>query len=268
MTYMQSVADWLRERVHSEADLGAEPALSQVLRVMAIWRSRAIAAACQREHGPYILQGPFAGMTYVEEATEGALAPRLLGTYESELHPHLAALARAGLDCVIDVGCAEGYYAVGLARLMPDVVVHAYDIDPRARAACAMLAVANGVADRVVIAEAFDPTVLDAFAGLRCLVMMDVEGAEDDLLTPSAALAAMHVIVETHDLYRPGVLDRLVARFTPTHHIVRVDGGPKTLPLPLPDWLRRQGHLDQLLAVWEWRLRPTPWLVMTPRAKA
>jgi hypothetical protein len=29
--------------------------------------------------------------------------------------------------------------------------------------------------------------------------------------------------------------------------------------------MTRQGHLDQLLAVWEWRLRPTPWLVMTPK---
>ena len=45
-------------------------------------------------------------------ATEGALIPRLLGTYECELHPHLAALSAEGLDCVIDVGCAEGYYAV------------------------------------------------------------------------------------------------------------------------------------------------------------
>jgi hypothetical protein len=25
------------------------------------------------------------------------------------------------------------------------------------------------------------------------------------------------------------------------------------------------GHLDQLLAIWEWRMAPTPWLMLEPR---
>ncbi len=25
------------------------------------------------------------------------------------------------------------------------------------------------------------------------------------------------------------------------------------------------GHLDQLLALWEWRMGPTPWLIMASR---
>ena len=29
--------------------------------------------------------------------------------------------------------------------------------------------------------------------------------------------------------------------------------------------LKASNHLDQLLAVWEWRLGPTPWLIMRPR---
>jgi len=74
----------------------------------------------------------------------------------------------------------------------------------------------------------------------------------------------MNIIVETHDIYRPGVLDRLTARMAPTHEIVRLDQGPKGQQLP--PWLRGAGHLDQLLAVWEWRARATPWLVMTPKA--
>ena len=34
----------------------------------------------------------------------------------------------------------------------------------------------------------------------------------------------------------------------------------------VPDWLMASNHLDQLLAVWEWRLGPTPWLVMRPKS--
>ncbi|WP_340645488.1 hypothetical protein [Phenylobacterium sp.] len=268
MSNFETVAAWIKARVARDPPLASEPELGTVLRVLAIWRSRLIAEALLRREGARILNGPFAGMEYVGEATEGALAPRLLGSYESELHPAIARFAAEGFDCVIDVGCAEGYYAVGLARLMPGVTVHAYDIVEKARQACAELAAKNEVGDRVIIGELFTPTGFEAFADRKCLVMMDVEGAEDDLLRPdlSPALARMSLIVETHDVYRPGVLERLRDRFAATHDIQRLDQQGKSVPLP--EWLAAQGHLDHLIAVWEWRIRPTPWLVMTPKAAA
>lgn len=266
MTYMEQVVQWLRQRLDRDPPLAEPRQLNEVLRILAIWRSRLIADAYVRQHGAKIMQGPFAGMEYVTSATEGALTPRLIGTYESELHPHIAAFSQQGLDCVIDVGCAEGYYAVGLARLMPEATVYAYDIQAKARAACAELAAKNGVSERVIIGEEFKPDGFEAFKDRRCLVLVDIEGAEDDLLRPdlSPSLAQMPLIVETHDVYRKGVLDRLVERFSPTHDILRLDPQAKTLPLP--DFLKGAGHLDQLLAVWEFRIQATPWLVMTPKS--
>jgi len=259
------VAQVLKARTQALPDPPEMDDLNNVLRLLGIWRSRVLANTFIAHHGPRILGGPFAGMEYVSEATEGSLIARLLGTYESELHPHLRALAEAGLDCVVDVGCAEGYYAVGLARMMPQVRVHAFDIDARARAACTDLAARNGVADRVVVGGEFAPDGFQAFAGRRVLVMVDAEGAEVDILQPqmSPALAGMNVIVETHDLYRRNALATMIERFSPTHDIVRVDQQPKTFDMP--PWLQGLPHLDQLLAVWEWRARPTPWLVMTPK---
>jgi hypothetical protein len=35
----------------------------------------------------------------------------------------------------------------------------------------------------------------------------------------------------------------------------------------LPPFLQEVGHLDQLLAVWEWRERPTPWLLAASRER-
>lgn len=205
-------------------------------------------------------------MTYLSNATEGALIPRLLGVYESELHPYLHAFASEGLDSVIDVGCAEGYYAVGLARLMPQVVVHAFDIDEAARTACAELAARNGVQDRVRIGGEFPPDGFQAFAGQRVLVMVDCEGAELDVLRPdlSPALAQMSLIVETHDVYRRGACAEIIRRFQPTHEIIKVVQQGKVFDMP--PWLHELAHLDQLLAVWEWRVQPTPWLVMRPKA--
>ena len=242
--------------------------LLELLRLLGRWRSQMLSNTfVSMEGGARIWGGPFAGMEYVHEATEGALIPRLLGTYECELHPHLTALAAEGLDTIIDVGCAEGYYAVGLARMMPGVQVHAHDIDERARLACTDLAARNGLSDRVIVGGEFRPQDFNAFAGRRVLVMVDAEGAELDILQPDLgpALADMNIIVETHDLFRRGALATLMERFGATHDIVRVDSGPKVLQGP--DWLLGLAQLDQLLAVWEWRSAATPWLVMRPKAR-
>ncbi len=193
--------------------------------------------------------------------------PRLLGVYESELHPHFEAMLHDGVDVIVDVGCAEGYYAVGLARLAPGVPVYAHDIDPNARAACARLADLNGVSEQVIIGGEITAADLQAFDGRRVLLVVDIEGAEVDLLDPSRApaLQQMSMIVETHDVYRSGAEATIRARFEETHDIVRVQQEPKAFTLP--PWMRDLNQLDQLLAVWEWRLQPTPWLVMQPRRR-
>lgn len=267
MSLTTDAAGYVRQIVGGWPAQPDQHLLNDLLRLLGRWRSHMLSNTyISLEGGARIWGGPFAGMEYVSQATEGALIPRLLGTYESELHPHLAAFAAEGLDCVIDVGCAEGYYAVGLALMMPQAKIHAYDIDPKARTACAQLAAVNGVTDRVLIGSEFRADGFEAFAGHRVLVMVDTEGAEVDILRPdlSPALAGMSLIVETHDGIRPGALATMQERFAPTHDIVEVKTGPKTLQGP--PWLLNFPHLDQLLAVWEWRIQPTPWLVMRPRA--
>jgi hypothetical protein len=266
MSLTSVVANMVRKAV---GGWPAEPnanTLYELLRLLGRWRSQMLANTYLVHHGARIWGGPFKDMEYVNAATEGSLVARLIGTYESELHPHLAAFAAQGLDCVIDVGCAEGYYAVGLARMIPEITVYAYDIDERARTACAELSAKNGVTERVIIGGEFKPDGFEAFAGRRVLVLVDAEGAELDILQPqlSPSLAGMNLIVETHDIYRKDALATLLARFSPTHDILRVDQQPKTFDMP--PWLRNLPHLDQLLAVWEWRAAPTPWLVMTPKA--
>jgi hypothetical protein len=266
MELTTSVAGIVREQVAQWGDQTPAPgAINNLLRLLCRWRSIALAEAYKKRMGTKVWGGLFQGLDYVEAATEGALMPRLLGTYEAELHPYIRHFAGQGLDCVIDVGCAEGYYAVGLARFMPQVTVHAYDIDPKARAACAALAAKNGVGDRVVLGGEFTPDGFEAFAGRRVLVLVDAEGAELDILQPelSPALAGMNLIVETHDLYRPGAMASLQQRFGETHEIAVVHQQLKAIPLPA--WMTPLPHLDQLLATWEWRAAPTPWLVMRPR---
>jgi SAM-dependent methyltransferase len=257
----------LRARIANPEGRADDQLLESVLRVAAIWRSRLLANTLIQLHGAEVQSGLFAGMKYLRTATEGGLLPRLVGSYESELHPHIQALADEGLDTVVDIGCAEGYYAVGLARLLPTIRVEAFDIDPAARKACAELAALNGVSDRVQVGGAFTPERFAAYEGTRTLVFMDIEGHEVSLLDPerAPALRTLKILVETH----PGptkLHEKIAARFADSHEIIQVEQAGKTTPLP--PFLRGLGHLDQLIATWEWRRWPTPWLVMRPKSGA
>lgn len=218
-------------------------------------------------HGPRVLGGPFAGMIFDGTVSEGCYLPRMLGCYEAELHPHLAALAARRPEVVINVGCAEGYYAIGLAQLMPWATVHARDIDPAAQDACRALAAANGVSDRVTVGGRFDGADFAAFTGRPVLVVCDVEGFEEELLDPAQfpALAGFDVVVETHSFAHPDMAGLIAGRFRPTHTVVLVANrvpDADALPAPLSGLCAE----DRRLAVWETRGSPTPWAVMSARA--
>ena len=51
MTYMEQVVQWLRQRLDRDPPLADPRQLNEVLRVLAIWRSRLIADAYVRLHG-------------------------------------------------------------------------------------------------------------------------------------------------------------------------------------------------------------------------
>lgn len=265
-TMTTNVIEQIRARIADPEGRSEVELMESILRLSGMWRSLMLANTLASRDGVVVQNGPFAGMHYVRNASEGALLPRLIGSYESELHPHILAFAQEGLTDVIDVGCAEGYYAVGLARLMPEVTVHAFDTDPAARAGCAALAQLNGVSDRVKVGGAFAGEDFATFTPGKTLVFMDIEGGERQLLDPALypALKALAVIVETHPAPGHDLTRQAIERFAPTHDIILVQQGPKTTPLPA--WLGQLSHMDQLLAGWEWRLRPTPWLVMRPKA--
>lgn len=253
--------------------LMAQPGLSERTRVerllprAAKWRQQIMVNTFRVRHGNTVFSGPFAGMNYSSNASEGALMPRLIGCYEAELHPFMSEVAQAGYEVVIDIGCAEGYYAVGLARMLPDCHIHAHDISESAQRACRELARANGVADRVTVEGVFEGSRLAQLKARKSLIVCDIEGAEDQLLDPMQwpDFARFDLLVEVHECFQRGLVKKLAARFAATHDIEWV--WPSVCARrELPPWVQQLSHLDQLLSTWEWRQGPTPWAIMRSRA--
>lgn len=216
-----------------------------------------------------VVSGPFRGLRYVTQAVGSAYHPKLLGTYERVIARWFEGLSAAGVRTFIDVGAAEGYYAVGVAVREPSVRVVAFELTAEGQALCTQMAALNGVAERVSIRGACTPEALaSALAETPGphLVLMDVEGYEHTLLDPARVPALQHctMIVELHPWEAPGLEADLHAHFEATHSISAVWDVPPTLadfPLPLPaGWLApvvlrsMTEHRAQRQA-W-WRLEP------------
>jgi len=169
-----------------------------------------------------VCAGPFTGMELVAEPRwhDGNLCLKLSGRYERELWDVIEKAISRQPQSVLNIGCCEGYYAVGLARRLPQAGVYACDIALEAMRLTSEAAALNGVSDRVV---AF---VTDRGVGITpeppCLVVIDNEGAEEDAVASLLALNG-DFIIECHDFLNSGVSERIAALLAATHEIERID---------------------------------------------
>ena len=217
----------------------------------------------------HVVDGPFAGMWY------GIPVPHLpayLGTYELELRPLLAELAGSRFDVLLNVGAADGYYAIGLGRLWPAARVVAFEPIPAKRANVRRVASENGVAERLQVEGACTPERLDELTreAERTLVWIDVDGAEMDLLDPDLVpgLRRAEIVVELHEFLAPNARQILEARFAPTHDSQLVAGEDRRVeqfPLRGRFWRTALGRAAACEAMQERRSAPQDWLHLRPR---
>ena len=71
---------------------------------------------------------------------------RSAGTSEIELEDIIKAALETGYDRLVNLGCSEGYYAVGIALKAREIEVYAFDVDPLARRQVHRLAKLNHTA--------------------------------------------------------------------------------------------------------------------------
>lgn len=233
-------------------------------------RRRAITAVLMTAQAGVVGGGPFAGMKLLADTSwaDGDLAPKLLGCYEAELHSAIERAAARNPRLVVNIGCAEGYYAVGIARLLPAARVHAFEINERGQAVCRNAAIANGVGERLSVAGKCDSGSLRKIAAQsgRILLIVDCEGAELDLLDPERipALERCDMIVECHDFANPMITHTLRERFAASHDIETVFEGPRD-PNKFTQ-LRQLHSIDRWIAVNEDRPLTMNWVVCWARS--
>lgn len=176
--------------------------------------------------GGIIVSGVFAGVKLAEQMSWGQdRYATISGQYERELETIVGRACALDYGGFIDIGCANGLYAVGIAVLAKDKTVVAYDIDPDARLATEKNALLNDVAARVEVrGVASAETLAECIRRFgSAFLISDIEGAELDLLDPQdcPALLDTDLLIELHgDI--PAAIATFARRFGSTHkaHVV------------------------------------------------
>lgn len=203
------------------------------------------------QNGLQVSNGPFAGLLYVSQAAGSSLLNKLIGCYEEPLHSYLEKIKLDSYDTIVDIGCAEGYYLIGLGISFPHAHLVGFDSNSQALKLASLLAEKNNIGGRLQLKRTCTFETLEKSIVGETLLICDAEGFETEILNPilSPKLAQIKtIIVETHDHKKPGASDTVKNRFQSTHIIETI-----TLTPANPDhydFLRTQvdpAHLIHIL---------------------
>lgn len=187
-------------------------------------------AIADKLYGNYpieILSGPFKGMRYINEVGAGLFTPKWLGSYEEELHSVLHSAFKKNYVVILNVGAAEGYYAVGFAREFPDAAVFAFDVNSFTRRQAEKIAEINQAVNVTVSGRLTHRNLERLAATGKTLMICDIEGDEFLLLNPRRApsLLKCDFLAEIHGfggVPAPIVRSKIITLFQNTHHITEI----------------------------------------------
>jgi hypothetical protein len=179
--------------------------------------------------GDVVLDGPFKGLKYCKDACVTFPPSKRMGSYECELTDVVEHIVSNNYDRIVDVGSAEGYYAVGLLTRTKSSLMFAYETTSGDREWLFKNAQLNGVADRLTIGEFCTPDFLQTTIQGRTFVFSDCEGYEDTLFDLEACplLATTDMLIECHDDTVPGITNKLQTMFAATHDIINIMPQPR-----------------------------------------
>lgn len=168
-------------------------------------------------------EGLFKGMIYPGfDSVGSAFFPKLLGTYERELLPFFEDIKNNNYNEILDIGCAEGYYAVGLALNYPKAKIYAFDINPIALELCKKMATINNVLNNLnLLSECSSDYLLQFPFSESSLIVCDCEGFEKELFNNSNVNKFLNcdIIIEAHDFIDNTISIYLKNLFKNTHHV-------------------------------------------------
>lgn len=225
----------------------------------------------EEKYDHVVAYGPFKGMKLSDDIwwSRNDRITQTLGIYEEHVVERLKEFSAQGVRRFIDIGAADGYFAIGMAFSKIYSKVVAYEIETIGQKRITENAAINRCEDLVsVFGEANYSSLKNLLSeDLKSSILVDIEGAEYQLLDEEtlSLMSNCYLICELH----PWVVDdgyqlqrKLIERAKKNFNVELIKRecyAPNIFP-ELDDL----SDEERLIAVGEGRGRNMQWLVLTP----
>jgi hypothetical protein len=215
------------------------PAVDRLYVFLAFQRKRVIRRRVEDRlrrlglYGDVVQDGPFKGMTYPDPSVwVSCRFEKVIGFYEFEMYPWIERLlvSPGRFTSIVNIGAADGYFAVGLGRLFAELPVFAFEASDERLRSLSKLAECNGLSGRLVTGGWCTPADLNSLAvGSNPVVICDVDGYEDVLMDPEVVpwLRASTILLEVHEFLAPDLDERERSEFERKHPFLVREMGKK-----------------------------------------
>jgi hypothetical protein len=156
------------------------------------------------EHGHQVAYGTFKGMKLSKNTywSKNDIITHILGVYEKHVLKKIIEFSKKGNYPFIDIGAADGYFAIGMAFSEIFNKIYAFEIDERGRKSLNRNIGNNLCKDKVVVdIEANFETLKEIVdKNKSAVILIDIEGSEFDLLDNKLLrlLSNCYIVCELH----------------------------------------------------------------------
>ena len=222
-------------------------------------------------HNNTVAYGLFRGMKLSEDVWwgRGDRSAMIFGLYEQEIQKELSD-APQKYNIFIDLGAADGFFAVGSVVSKKFQKCYCYEISEVGRKAIKLNAIRNSVEDKITINGCADEDFTDQIPSLeleRAVLLCDIEGGEFGLFSNKVfkKLRKSIVIIEVHettDSVENGIYDLIESASNYFNYKILTTG---SRDLSKFEELRSFSDNKRWLICSEGRPSLMRWLVLTPK---
>ncbi|MGN3966372.1 hypothetical protein ACS0ZG_33845 [Burkholderia gladioli] len=262
------------EECKDGGNLPTRELLSQFTTVTVELRRIFLSRIVRQQTGGVVQSGLMKGYAIGDEVTwrEQDDGVKLVGFYEREVCDVVQSLG-TGRDILVDLGGADGYYAVGLLATGRVARSVCYESEPHSRANIHAIARRNGVQDRITVLGQATRDFYGDLARLgvdleRTFIISDIEGGEFDVFSSDClrALSRAHIIIELHHFNFDDSAEKLSALHERAREFFDIEflrtGSRDPADIPL---LQSWNDSDRWLMCSESRGTLMNWMHLSPR---
>jgi len=218
-------------------------------------------------YGGKIAYGPFKGVRINNHSAWSGtkdIGPKIFGLYENQI---LNWIQQKKFDLLIDVGAADGYYALGM--LSSKIVSRAvtFEISVNDREITKSSAIINNVDDKIFIkGEATSSEIIEVLKTCsNGLIIMDIEGGEYNLITSELLEAAKNccLVIEIHDVVGREILENMLSLCKEFHEFEELTSLERNFPRDKFTEKLTDNERSHLLS--EGRSYAMSWVALSPK---